>query len=236
MAETPGLGLPLLEGGQAQKHVTVNEALTRLDALVQMRVLSRSASSPPLTPLDGDRYIVGSGATEDWLGAEENIAMFVNGGWDLIAPSIGWRAFIDDEQATAVFDGAAWRADALTTRSIGAATRAEIVWLDHTILPGPISDTASVIPDRGIVLGVTGRVISEIGGASSWRLGVAGAEDRYGSGLGVAMNSEAVGPTGTPVTYYGDTALRLSADGADFAGGTVRLAIHFLTIEPPSLV
>ena len=33
---TPHLGLPLLAAGQAQKHVTHNEALTLLDALAQL--------------------------------------------------------------------------------------------------------------------------------------------------------------------------------------------------------
>ena len=36
------LGLPYLAAGQMQKHVTLNEALTRLDSLVQLAVVSRS--------------------------------------------------------------------------------------------------------------------------------------------------------------------------------------------------
>ena len=35
MTDTANLLLPLLQAAQAQKHVTVNEALLRLDALVQ---------------------------------------------------------------------------------------------------------------------------------------------------------------------------------------------------------
>lgn len=31
MADTPNLGLPLLSGSQAQKHVTMNESLTTID-------------------------------------------------------------------------------------------------------------------------------------------------------------------------------------------------------------
>ncbi|NND41100.1 MAG: DUF2793 domain-containing protein, partial [Silicimonas sp.] len=36
MADTSRLGLPLLDPAQAQKHVTVNEAFLRLDALSQI--------------------------------------------------------------------------------------------------------------------------------------------------------------------------------------------------------
>ena len=38
MSETSQLKLPLLQTAQAQKHVTVNEALALLDQLVQMSV------------------------------------------------------------------------------------------------------------------------------------------------------------------------------------------------------
>ena len=42
MADTTNLTLPLLAASQAQKHVTVNEALTRLDGMVQLTLRSRS--------------------------------------------------------------------------------------------------------------------------------------------------------------------------------------------------
>ena len=40
MADTPNLVLPYIAANQSQKHVTVNEALRRLDALVQVTVQS----------------------------------------------------------------------------------------------------------------------------------------------------------------------------------------------------
>ncbi len=46
MSETYQFKLALLEAAQAQKHVTVNEAFARLDALAQLRVQSRSADVP----------------------------------------------------------------------------------------------------------------------------------------------------------------------------------------------
>lgn len=235
MAATPTLSLPLLDGAQAQKHVTVNEALTRLDAVALLTALSRSVTAPPSDAAAGDRYIVPADASGDWAGAQDQIAVSVNGGWDLVAPAAGWRAHVADEAAGAIYDGLAWRSGAIAVSSIGAMIAAEILTVDHMVGAGPTSDTAVLIPDRSIVLGVTGRVIEAIGGATSWRLGVVGAEDRYGSGLGVALNSEAHGITGAPVGYFGGTPLRLSADGGDFAGGAVRLAAHLLRLSPPRL-
>lgn len=56
------LALPYLAAGQMQKHVTLNTALTRLDALVQTAVVSRTKTSPPAQVSDGDLYILPVGA------------------------------------------------------------------------------------------------------------------------------------------------------------------------------
>jgi hypothetical protein len=46
MSSTTNLSLPYLASGQAQKHVTVNESLQRLDALVQLAVASDRTAQP----------------------------------------------------------------------------------------------------------------------------------------------------------------------------------------------
>ena len=55
---TPHLGLPLIAASQAQKHVTHNEALGLLDALVQLACLDKDLTAPPPSPAEGDRYLV----------------------------------------------------------------------------------------------------------------------------------------------------------------------------------
>jgi hypothetical protein len=83
------------------------------------------------------------------------------------------------------------------------------------------------------VLGVTSRVIAPITGATGWQMGVNGSPDRYGSGIGVAANSYAHGVTGSPQAYYGGSSLLLTAEGADFTGGAVRMAVHYFDLSPP---
>ena len=112
MADTTHLILPLLAAAQAQKHVTHNDALLRLDALVQLSVKDRDLTAPPGAPADGDRYIPASGATGAWAGWDLNIAWFIDGVWTKLVPREGWRAWVDDEDLLLVWDGAAW-ADAL---------------------------------------------------------------------------------------------------------------------------
>ena len=60
------LTLPYILPNQAQKHVTLNESLRRLDALVQISVISMTEAAPPADPSEGDRYVVADGATGAW--------------------------------------------------------------------------------------------------------------------------------------------------------------------------
>ena len=48
MAETSQFSLPLLSSAQAQKHITVNEALAIVDAVAQLRFLSATIATPPV--------------------------------------------------------------------------------------------------------------------------------------------------------------------------------------------
>lgn len=108
MSQTPLLGLPYLAAGQSQKHVTINESLRWLDALVHLAVASRSVTTPPGAPADGARYLVPAGAGEPWSAHANEIAAYLDGGWSYLSPQTGWRCWVADEQALLVFSGIAW--------------------------------------------------------------------------------------------------------------------------------
>ena len=105
---TTHLLLPYILASQAQKHVTHNEALRLLDAMVQLSVLDRTRTVPPASPVDGDRHIVASGATGLWGGWDLNVALWVDGVWMRLVPRPGWLAWIAAEQAFVVWNGSAW--------------------------------------------------------------------------------------------------------------------------------
>jgi len=108
MEETSNLALPYILPSQAQKHVTHNEALRRLDALVQLAVVSRATGTPPASPAEGDRYIVGASGTGAWVGKEALVAAWQDGAWAFFEPAAGWIAAILDEDAVCFFDGTSW--------------------------------------------------------------------------------------------------------------------------------
>lgn len=234
MAETGKLSLPLIAAAQAQKHVTVNEALTRLDGLVQLRLTTVGQAAPPGAPAEGEVHAVGSGATGDWVGEDGRLALFVNGGWVFLTPDVGWRGWLEAEGTTAVFDGAAWSAGVGAVSLNGAAFVQRTVEVDHSVSSGSVSTVSGALPQDSVVYGVTGRVLSAIGGAASFKIGVAGSDNRYGSGFGTAAGSWTRGLTGTPLAYYSDEDLILSAEGGAFDGtGSVRLAVHFAELTLP---
>ena len=106
---SPHLLLPYILAAQAQKHVTHNEALRLLDAVVQLSVLDRDLTAPPASPTDGDRYIVASGATGLWAGWDLNVITWVDGVWMRLVPRPGWLAWIADEAVAAVWTGTIWK-------------------------------------------------------------------------------------------------------------------------------
>ena len=102
------LSLPYIQPAQAQKHVTHNEALRILDALVMLSVASRVLTAPPASPAEGERHIVAAPATGAWAGQEDTVAVHEAGGWLFLAPQPGWRAFVADEGADVRWQGGAW--------------------------------------------------------------------------------------------------------------------------------
>jgi hypothetical protein len=106
---TPNLSMPLILPAQAQKHVTHNEALQLLDALVQLVLQSRTLTTPPASPVAGQSYVVPAGATGVWAPHIGTVAVFMNAGWVYIAPNEGWRAYVIDEATVLTRDAAGWR-------------------------------------------------------------------------------------------------------------------------------
>lgn len=105
---TPNLALPYILAAQAQKHVTHNEFIRALDAIVQIAVRSRTVAAPPATPADGDRYLVPAAATGAWAGHTSTIAAYQDAAWAFYAAREGWLTWVSDEDKLFAFDGTNW--------------------------------------------------------------------------------------------------------------------------------
>jgi hypothetical protein len=105
---TPNLGLPYIMAAQSQKHVTHNEAIRALDAVVQLSVLDRNLGVPPSSPAEGARYIVAASPSGAWSGHAGKVAAYQDGAWMFYVPSEGWIAWVADEDIAVVWTGSAW--------------------------------------------------------------------------------------------------------------------------------
>lgn len=107
MATTNHLGITLVEQSQAQKEVTVNTALARVDAVLNTGAVDRAINTPPGSPAAGDVYILGASPTGAWSGQAGKLAYY-DQTWKFITPREGMSLWVSDEDVSYSYDGAAW--------------------------------------------------------------------------------------------------------------------------------
>ncbi len=243
---TTNLLLPFILAAQAQKHVTHNEALRLLDGLIQLSVLDRNLATPPGSPAEGARYIVATGATGAWSGWAGDIALWSDGAWVRLPARTGWVVWVQDESRVVVRIGSVWtpldEAMGLLAQAgsvdvalgaLGGTTGMAVLEQTLSALSGASVTSTIEIPDRSIVLGVSTRTVTTITGATSYDCGISGETGKFGGSLGVAAGSTNVGVIGAQA-FYADTPIVLTANGSNFTGGSVRIAIHYLTLGVPN--
>jgi hypothetical protein len=108
MSNTARLLLPYIAPQQAQKQVTYNSAMALLDQLVQPAVKSRTTTTPPASPAEGDVYIVAPGSSGAWAGKDNKFAAWFSGAWSFTTPADGWTAFVVDTAELAVLAAGVW--------------------------------------------------------------------------------------------------------------------------------
>ncbi|WP_170311937.1 DUF2793 domain-containing protein [Sulfitobacter sabulilitoris] len=106
---SPKLALPFIQPAQAQKHVTHNEAIRRLDVLVQAVVEDRSLTLPPAAPDEGACFIVADGSTGAWAGRDGEIAVFHGDSWQFISPRTGWSAYVVSQGTRVTYTDEGWQ-------------------------------------------------------------------------------------------------------------------------------
>ena len=104
----PNTGLleSMAQGGQWTSDMHV--ALRGHDFLLQPVVKSLSLTIPPVTPSDGDAYVVATGGSGAWSGHDTNIARWTTttNAWEFLVPKSGW--IITYAGSEYMFNGTAW--------------------------------------------------------------------------------------------------------------------------------
>ncbi len=107
---TINFGFTLLYANQAQKDVVVNTDLVQIDGLIQLSVLDRTLNTPPSSPADQEKHIVGPAPTGAWGGQANSIAVYQASGayWTFYTPQNGWLAYSLADLALFVWQAGVW--------------------------------------------------------------------------------------------------------------------------------
>ncbi len=217
MSASPRLDLPFVLPQQAQKHVTVNDAMRRLDVLVQTAVVSATLAQEPASAKEGELYILPSSAKgARWAAMKAgSLALFEDGGFVEVSPVGGQVAYVGDTGAFLLFDGAGWtdrpfrprqadrlgiNADATGTNRLTVAADSEL--LTHDARTPGSGDARKII--NKAASGRTASVLFQTNWSGRAEIGLTGSDD---------------------------LTIRVSADGASFrdavrvAAGSGRVAI-----------
>lgn len=115
---TDRFSLPLVYAGQAQKEMTVNEAMARIDLLLGATVDSFGLDTPPSAPALGQCWIVGSSPTGDWTDHAGAVAGWTAGGWRFVVPRAGLTVWVVDQGLWAAHNGSIWVVGVMTAQSV----------------------------------------------------------------------------------------------------------------------
>jgi hypothetical protein len=151
MATLPKIGLQAFWAWRYSGWKTGMDAnMLKLDTIVQMAVEDKDLTSPPGSPSVGDAYIVGSGATGDWSGHDDEIAIYKNvydndgnvtgQSWQFYTPNDGWWCYVKDVEGYYYYDsnvsGGPWHSTSLA----GALSASDV---DDTPVDGATTDPIS---------------------------------------------------------------------------------------------
>jgi hypothetical protein len=109
MPETARHKLPLLAVSQAQKEITHNEALIRIDALLDAVAQAELATPPVLTDADiGKCWLIGASPSGDWAGKHRQLAVWIGGSWRFCSPAEGMQLRLQSSGTDRVYSAGSW--------------------------------------------------------------------------------------------------------------------------------
>lgn len=93
---------------EAQKEVTVNEALFRIESVLNAGAVTKSIATPPGKPVAGAVYIIPDNSEWPWAGRAGQIAYY-DKGWRYILPNQELLLWVEDEKAHYIYWDSGWQ-------------------------------------------------------------------------------------------------------------------------------
>jgi hypothetical protein len=155
---TPRFALPFIAPGQAQKELYHNEALSLIDALLQLEVQGTS-DVPPAQPQEGDCWLIGPSASGAWAGKTDLVAISTTGGWRYVSPMRGMRARDLSTGLEISFHDEGWGASPMAVASLMIDGR-QVVGSRQPAVPSPSGGTIIDAEARVAITKITAALMS----------------------------------------------------------------------------
>jgi hypothetical protein len=114
---------PNIYVGQAQKEITHNEALARIDALLHPVVEAELALPPAGLPSNSDGlcWLIGSAPTGQWDGRTGQIARWSGGSWRYLSPVEGMTVWLVSGAKRLFYIAGTWISPSAISGPVGGA-------------------------------------------------------------------------------------------------------------------
>lgn len=214
MTTTPILALPELASAQAVPEQIVNENVRWLEFLgAGGGIVDRDDTAPPVSPSDGEAYLVAASATGAWAGHDGEVALYISTAWEFKPPTVGMDLYVTDEALKIVYNGATW--DEVTTGGAYTDEQARDA-IGTALVEGEGIDIEVDDGGNTIILSVKGATTkSETGTSYTAVLADKNKYIRFTNGSAVAFTI----PPNSSVAFPVDTVITVEQAGA----GTVTL-------------
>jgi hypothetical protein len=144
MSNSIGPKIPIIvRVSQGDPWTAIGNAMLRsFQPLIQPNVISLAFSIPPVSPTNGDTYVVGSSPTGLWSGQANSIAYWSTdnpqsaGEWEFYPPLPGWVVSNRQDGAQYIFDGTVWK-----PVSFNVSTQRRIGLISRQGVSGPVPQT-----------------------------------------------------------------------------------------------
>ena len=135
--------------------MTHNEALARLDIMVQPVVQAVAPAAVPASPMPGQCWIVGMAATGAWAGRDGALAAWTAGGWRFVMPFEGMTAWSIADAMVAIRRGATWSIGEVNARQI-RINAIRLLTVQQSAIASPLGGTVIDSESRTAITNILG--------------------------------------------------------------------------------
>ena len=157
MSQTSRIGFPFLEPGQASKEQFHNESLRLADMAIGAAIEGLGVNTPPVSPVDGQCFILGSAPTGAWAGHSQALAGYGAGGWRFVEAVAGLSALDKGSGQTAVFNGTFWELGAIKGAKLAIAGN-QVVGPRLAAIANPTGGTSVDTEARATIVAILDRM------------------------------------------------------------------------------